>query len=96
MYINLQFQPLLEATSLCSAQDRNLLTQLPQHLHQALNPFKSSSIWSTIHFSHQIFLRLKMWTDGLSTGYGTTTDDLRITQGLGANQKRTFTLMCWN
>ena len=88
MYLNLQFQQLLEVASLCSAQDRNLLTQLPQHLHQALKPCKSPIIWSTIHFSHPVFLSLKMRTDALSTGYGATTDDLRITEGLGANQKK--------
>ena len=88
VYLNLQFQPLPEVTSLCSAQDRNLLPQLPQHLHQALKSCRSPSICSTIHFSHPVFLSLKMWTDASSTGYGATTDDLRITQGLGANQKK--------
>ena len=87
-YLNLQFQPLLKVTSQCTAQDRNLLTQLPQHLHQALKTCKSPSICSTIHFSHPVFLSWKMWTGALSTGYGATTEDLRITQGLGANYKK--------
>ena len=35
---NLQFQLLLKVTSLSSAQDRDLLTQLPQQLRMALKP----------------------------------------------------------
>ena len=52
VHLNIQFQPLLKATSLISAQERELLTQFPKQLHQALKPHKSTSIWSTIiHFA---------------------------------------------
>ena len=85
--LNLQFQPLLKVTSLSSAQKRDLLTHysVSQQLRQALKPWKSPIIWSTIHFSHPMLPSLKMWTDVSSTGYGRITHNLRITQSLGAN-----------
>ena len=53
MCFNLQVQPLLKVASLCSAQDRDLLTQLPQQLHVALKQEKYPSILSTNYFSTQ-------------------------------------------
>ena len=55
VYLKLQFQPFLKVTSLSSAQDRDLLSQLPQQLRQALKPWKSQSVWNTIHFSSKYY-----------------------------------------